>query len=80
MPIVKLRVKDWNRHRHANEIHRGALERLYARWDRLNDVICSLESYQRLSTALDTPIPIGTGKEVVVDGLGTNRRLRDKRV
>ncbi len=47
MPILRLSVEEWSRHRFADQCRKEALERLYARRDAVDDLIRSLENYER---------------------------------
>jgi hypothetical protein len=47
MPTIRLSPDEWNRHRAIDQIRREALERLYARKHAVDDLIRSLENYQR---------------------------------
>ena len=49
MPTCQLSPEEWNRHRAKDEYRREALMRLYARREAVDDLIHSLENYQRSS-------------------------------
>ena len=48
MKTLHLTLKGWNRYRQVDEIRREALERLYVRREAVDDLIRSLENYQRV--------------------------------
>ncbi len=47
MPTLQLTLKEWTRHRAMDESRRQALARLYRRREAVDDLIRSLEHYQR---------------------------------
>jgi hypothetical protein len=47
MPTLYLTIEEWNRHRSEDHHRREALERLYQRREAVDDLIRSLENYQR---------------------------------
>jgi hypothetical protein len=49
MPTFRLTVEEWSRYRSRNASRRKALESLYARRDAVDELIRSLENYQRSS-------------------------------
>jgi hypothetical protein len=51
MPMYRLSAAEWNRRRNSDELRRQALMRLYARKEAVDDLIRSLEEYQRFSPA-----------------------------
>ena len=49
MPTFRLSLVEWNRRRAVNERRSEALRRLYARKEAVDDLIRSLEDYQRIT-------------------------------
>ncbi len=47
MPICRLTAEEWSRYGLRNDSRREALERLYARKEAVDELIRSLENYQR---------------------------------
>ncbi len=47
MPTLHLTLEEWNRRRSHDHHRREALERLYQRREAVDDLIRSLEQYQR---------------------------------